>query len=349
VQKKITITFHDIEECGIYKRGEDEKVASGVEELLNDAWDWTLNDNKPLSETCPYEIPKSGNYLRTFMIGLESSGSTSFLVSTWNETPTQDGAVASLDGSSPADGVELKLTEMAPNAIPGYPTYFWFLPSLGVYATIQIDHGLNGNAGLNAFFKAAVKQCVKQVRWEKLDDGSLHIAGYAIDSDEAQKGFVGRFKSSLRRRPAQLDYLRENTHRIRKLHRKHQLSYEIPDDRGLFEKLMTNLGRGEPPAFEGKKKIVFELETQVSKTEFDLLTRNFEQDTDAAFEDVGFTLKGESSPRWLSHSLARDSFEIEVSTDGGQLIDGTELLDRLEGRKAEILALLGGTNEAGND
>jgi len=349
VQKKITITFHDIEECGIYKRGEEEKVASGVQELLNDAWDWTLNDNKPLAETCPYEIPKSGNYLRTFMIGLESYSSASFLVSTWNETPTQEGAVASLDGSSPADGVEVKLTEMAPNAIPGYPTYFWFLPSLGVYATIQVDHGLNGNAGLNAFLRAAVKQCVNQVRWEKSDDGSLRIAGYAINSDEAEKGFVGRFKSSLRRRPAQLDYLRENTHRIRKLHRKHQLSYEIPDDRSLFEKLMTNLGRGEPPAFQGKKKIVFELETQVSKTEFDLLTRNFEQDTDAAFEDVGFTLKGEASPRWLSHSLARDSFEIEISADGGQLIEGTELLDRLEGRKAEILALLGGTHEAGND
>ena len=42
------------------------------------------------------------------------------------------------------------------------------------------------------------------------------------------------------------------------------------------------------------------------------MIEGWETNHDSKWDDIGFTLTGEQNPRWLSNSLARDTFKLDV-------------------------------------
>ena len=65
-----------------------------------------------------------------------------------------------------------------------------------------------------------------------------------------------------------------------------------------------------------------------------------EEGHDSKWDDIGFTLKGEQVPRWLSNSLARDQFDLDVKRIDEEIVDATSLLEKLTEKRDLILALL---------
>jgi hypothetical protein len=81
-----------------------------------------------LDQTCTYEPSELSERIayRTFCYDLTSEeDNESFLLTTWNELPSSQGKIASVNGSAPVGDAEVSLTGIPEGNIPGYATYFW--------------------------------------------------------------------------------------------------------------------------------------------------------------------------------------------------------------------------------
>lgn len=143
------ITFYDIVKCGYHYRGQDIPAFGGLLDTLAQLRDWAFRDDRPLAETCTYEIEDTDSVLRTFCFDFAESENNDVLLVTWNETETLDGSMASVNGTDPAGQAHVSTNEVPPGHIAGYPTYFWFVPEYNVFAAIRFGNRANGHTGLN--------------------------------------------------------------------------------------------------------------------------------------------------------------------------------------------------------
>jgi len=128
MKEEADITFYNINKCGYFKYGNDTPEFGNVADTFAELKEWTSNEGMTLGETCTYEIAESEDILRTFCFGLIKNASTGdYLLTTWNETPSTEGNVASVETSKPVGEAEVSLTELPAGSIPGYATYFWII------------------------------------------------------------------------------------------------------------------------------------------------------------------------------------------------------------------------------
>lgn len=70
------------------------------------------------------------------------------------------------------------------------------------------------------------------------------------------------------------------------------------------------------------------------------MVEEWRKNHDSKWDDIGFTLKGEQVPRWLSNSLARDQYKLDVKRIDDEIVDASSLLEKLTDKRNFILSLL---------
>ncbi|MDG4948456.1 hypothetical protein NYR72_07935 [Actinobacillus equuli subsp. haemolyticus] len=152
------ITFYKINRCGLYVRSKNGSVSQpkflGAKELLADLSQWAIGKN--LADTDVFKNAQNQGFC-TYLADIKSGTDSTILVM-WNQVPHSDAGVLSLPNNSTVGSIQqADANAIMANSIPGYPTYFWFIPSRNVFATICFNTIVNGRAAMESYVKQFMK------------------------------------------------------------------------------------------------------------------------------------------------------------------------------------------------
>ncbi|BBL59937.1 hypothetical protein [Methylomonas koyamae] len=222
--EKVKIQFYKIAKCGYYKYGESSPEFGNIADILNQLYEWVSGNDKSLNETCTYELEDGEDIYRTFCFDIKRNQQTGdFVLVTWNETPTNEGRVVTVNGLQPVGNAEVNFTDLPEGSIPGYATYFWFVPNSNVFAAIRFYHTLLiGKSNLEKYLREYCAKFTSYVVVEENHDGA-EVFGYSFDGSDS-KHLKADFKSFLYKKPGQIEALRSSCDTITKVIRKNRLT-----------------------------------------------------------------------------------------------------------------------------
>ncbi|WP_374263667.1 hypothetical protein [Zoogloea sp.] len=332
------ITFYKISECGYYRRGTPSPDFGAVPELLRELLAWS--QGRPLVETKVFE-PADGQDLHpAYLLDIRGDGD-SWLVTTWNQTPSNEAGVASVKGESNVGAAQVVMNSIEEGSIPGFATYFWFIPSRGCFASIRFQHLWTGQKSLQCYMESYMSSFSSHVVTEEGNGDELEILGYAPNPGEEPVHVSPRFRTSLVYKPGETDVIRNGVESIRKIVRKTALTLTREADLAKWQQFLRWTKLRDQPAALQKVRVQYEISTGISLADLDAIIHDWNEQHDREWDDYGFCLKGESQKiRWLSHSLARSEFDLDVTRDNDEVVSPASLLAALADKRAAILRVL---------
>lgn len=342
--ENVKIQFYKINKCGFYRYAGEEPEFGSMEETLADLEAWVKSDGKALVETSTFETEDSESILKTYCFDIESESSTGdFLLVLWNETPSDEGRVASVNGSQPVGKVDVDYTDLPDGFIPGYATYFWIIPDLNIYASIRFSNNrMIGKDNLEQYIKEFMAKFSEFVLLsDKPDeDGNYEILGY----ENAGKDYFdvrSDFKSYIYNKEGEIDFLTKNREKISKIIKKNKLQSKIQVDRTLWESFLDSLNLGSNKNYSiSDVKVKFEVPFTPTQGEIEAIIKSWETDHQTKWDDVGFKLKGENKIYWLSHSVAKDEVHLDVVRDNNEIVEAKSLLLAITSIRKKLLLLI---------
>jgi hypothetical protein len=135
----VQLNLYSILRCGLYdetKRYPADKYAPpkvlAQYELLKDIKAWAIDSQRDFVRTTPVGLnPK------LYCYGVTEHDGT-ILLALWNELPISKGGIAYLPKNGPAQGSVPGTAKVGPGDIPGYMSYFIFVPALNRFAPVQV-------------------------------------------------------------------------------------------------------------------------------------------------------------------------------------------------------------------
>jgi hypothetical protein len=340
--EQVKIQFYRITKCGYYKHGETAPDFGGVADILHQLSEWVSRTGKALSETCTYELEDGEDSYRTFCFDIKRNQQTGdYVLVTWNETPTNEGRVVSVNGQQPVGNAEVSFTDLPEGSIPGYATYFWFVPSRNVFAAIRFHHTLLiGKSNLERYLREYCAKFTSYVVVEENEDGAK-IFGYSNNENDTQH-LRAEFRSDLYNKPGQVEALRNSASEITKIIRKNRLRPQVALHRSVWQKMLEGLRVSqESRTLTADVKIKYEIPFRPTVEQFDGMVAEWEENHESKWDDIGFKLSGDNEIRWLSHSIAKSEYNLDVQRNNDEIVDAQSLLDSLTQIRSIILGLIG--------
>lgn len=332
------ITIYKIERCGFYNFGENTPALSSAEDTLQNLTSWV--QGKTLAQTKTYEIADGDSELPTYCLNLIAAGYPSeYLLTTWNEVPSVAGNVASVSPNNTVGNATVQLSQLPQGNIPGFATYFWFLPFEGVFATILFQHRQNGHKSMVHYVKEYLAKFSPYVV-NQLNGQTMQVLGYRADATQQPQNLLPQFKTVLYRNPGKIEYLLDNCGSIRKMIRKNCLYANVQDDPLIWQNLLRYFHISDPPNLSEEVEIKFELPFTPNAAQLQEVIDGWQNHHATKWDDVGFTLKGDSSKiKWLSNSIATGEFQLNVTRDNLEVVNSTSLLSQLQSMRQTVLGM----------
>ncbi|UIN08457.1 hypothetical protein LGL88_05755 [Yersinia ruckeri] len=339
VSEAATITFYKIHKCGYYLYGSDEVAFGDCLELLTDLQGWA--NGKTLKQTKTYEANDA--VLPAYLLDLKRSGDN-FVLLLWNEVPSTDQSVPSVEedarfGTRPG----VILNAIQEGSIPGFATYFWFIPSRDLVASIKLNHTLTGQKAMQCYLHSFLKQSSNRVMAERVakEDGTYEVVvkGYKANPDDEhlpKKRHHPQFVTGMVKNPGKHDIIRQNANNITKIEKIVELDIAKSDELSLWQKLLVNMKISQPQNATVSTKIRYEVSPKVNLTDIEGMIADWNQNTDTNSCDYGFVFKGDPTMYRLSRSLARTKFSLELDRQDAEFITSESLLTELVGKRELI-------------
>ena len=339
MKEEASINFYRVARCGYYKHGKRAPAFCGLSDTLGELFQWVKDGKKSLSETCPYEIEDGEEGYRTFCFDIvNSKGNGEYIITTWNETPSTEGNFASVNGTNKPGHASVSLTAVPKNHIPGYATYFWFIPKRNILATIRFHHAVNGHQNLCRYMKFFLAKWTSHVVTDDDDEDADHsIVGYRKNDKSEAEHLNPMFRSLVLRKPGQIEQLRKNREDIRTIYRKNLLSHKSNADVSFFSGLLVQLGLQDPPKPNHDIRVKYEFNHTPEEVELNHIIAEWEKEHNTKWDDVGFKLRGDSEIIWLSHTLAKRTIELDVTRSNAEIVDAESLLNAVQHSRAALL------------
>ncbi len=335
------ITFYKIDRCGLYVSGALNPALGDLSSFLQQLKRWVVKNDKTLDETCTFGLVESEGVERTFCYDLASDTNTGdYLLTTWNEIVSYNGRVAAVPSGSRVGNAKVEFTSLPKNSIPGYATYFWFVPAKSVYATIRFQSRLNGKRNLEKYLREFIGKFSDYVILSDYGDSDLNIAGYRAKPEDPLLNLYPQFSSSVVKRLGQVDYIIKNRINIRKITRHNTLSPGVKNNQESWQKLLRSLGIKKEKILSVDVRLTYDFPFTPTEEELKEIIDEWESSHDSRWDDVGFTFACEQSPRWLSHSVAKDDFELETLDVANEIHEATSILEALASMRDSILAVM---------
>lgn len=346
--EEAAIQFYNITRCGYYGNYSSEREFGDLGGTLSTLQEWTRRDDMQLRRTKIFEPEEGSNIRPTYCYDIQhDEESENYLLTTWNETPTSEGQYASVEAEAPVGDADVTLTDVPDGTIPGYVTYFWFVPEEAILATVQFQHRVaNGKPGLEEYLKTFLaRHHSEHVSLVQNGEAELEVEGYQRrpGEDVDVRDLNARFRSRTIRPPGPVDHIRANRPGIYKVIRKSKLDGETIANTpvSFYQALLSKIGinRGGQPADPVRSR--YEVNFTPTEGQLENIIENWEQDGgDEAWDDVGFKMSGDSKIYWLSHSLSRYEEELGVDRINDGIVSGKSLLSELDDMEDDLLARL---------
>lgn len=338
--REATITFYQIEECGYYRRRDKAAVFGETAVTLRNLAQWSRG--KRVSLTKLWELTEQNDdQLPVYLFDMKQDGGD-WLIATWNEVSSTENAVLSIAEQSVVGmRAETHANEVVDRTIPGFPAYFWFLPDRGVMATIKFERTPAAKDAMVMYLLHYMRQESPYVVQD--DDGN--IIGYedATATERTTGKPYPRFKVSPYAKPGEVDLILRSRESIRKIVRSGVLHPNNAVDTAAFGGLLAFLrGVKRNRSVVGEQKVKIEMDLTPTADELkSMVDIELSLDRNKEWGGLGVVLQGEGGRvRWVSHSLARDTFEFELRLDSSGVVMVESLLGQLQSSKNKILRIL---------
>ena len=174
-QEQAKISFYRVNKCGFYEWGAAAPAFGDLDDSLEQLHKWA--NGVELSQTKIANPAGKEGGMPVYLAGIEKHGD-SWIFATWNEVPATEGGVASIAMNSVVGAPEVHINGIKPNSIPGYATYFWALPQLGVLASVRFNHKVSGQQEMRAYLERFLALESEYAVEGQNEDGALSIVGY---------------------------------------------------------------------------------------------------------------------------------------------------------------------------
>lgn len=340
-QEQVSITFYKIDKCGYYEQGEETpEFGYNISDIFNQLSAWVAD--KELKNTGTFN--ETERYKQTYCYSLKKLNGRYLLV-TWNAVPNSEGNVAAVRGNELVGKPTVEeATFSNEDAIPGYATYFYFIPADNIFATILFSGQLNGQQAMVRYLSNYLKYFSEHVVKGSYSNGTgyKHL-GFkeGLNDFDPVRRLKACFSTSLMRNEGKIDEIRDRIRDIRKLESRTTLKYEATDDKdatdSLLEGLLALVNANEPD--EDRYTSVglsYSMTFRPTEEELANMIEHWSGNMHIDGEDVGFKMEGDNSTYWLGKSLARTSYEIDITRSNDHIVDPTLLLQELFKNEREI-------------
>lgn len=329
--EEVKLVYFTVNRCGYYLPGEAHLEFGGLAEALAEIDAWTRG--KTMRQTKAFDPKKTDPMFPVYIADMALDKATgNAVIVTWNETPSINGQVAAAAGDDPVGKVGVSLVDVPENSIPGFPCFFFFIPSHSTVVNLRFEgqnHG--GQPGMARYILEFLGRYSSHVQIKHTDDG-VEINAYIENAGDEPSGAYPAYRTRLTRVPGKVDWLRKRYAEIRKLVRKDDLTVGGDAARAKMHTIWDWFGV-EKPKLPEKRNIHFNFELDCSLTEaqFDTLVQ-FEAEEQNLGQDIGFKLKGRNETHWLSSALVKQEFEVNVIRKPEGTVSATDLLNALSNR-----------------
>lgn len=344
--EEAVIQFYKVTRCGYYEYYSSEREFGDIAGTLSTLRQWTRKDKMQLRRTKIFE-PGEGSSIRpTYCYDIQcDNGSRNYLLTTWNQTPTSEGQYASVEAEAPVGEANVTLTDVPNGTIPGYATYFWFIPEEEILATVQFQHRIaNGKPGLEEYLNTFLaRHHSEHVSLVQNGEEELDLEGYQRHPGADIRDLEARFRTSTIRPPGPVDHIRRNRLGIYKVIRKSKLDGETIANTSVSNHQaflsMLGINQGKQPADPVRSR--YEVNFTPTEGQLEEIIENWQQDRgDEAWDDVGFKMSGDSKTYWLSHSISKFEEVLDVDRDNDEIVNSGSLLSELNDMEDDFLERL---------
>ncbi len=309
-----TLFIYDISRCGLYlpKTKSPKHLSTGS--LLKEMKKWAIDTDKPIIETSTY----TGNhrYQETFCLDLVE-GQGQYLLALWNKVSQSKSGIGLINGSKSASDATMSHAPVSKNDIPGFPTFFWFLPSSNKVVAIRLDNPALGIGQLREYIKGYLNHFCSYTVSNTVDDEEFH--GFADfpkpntgeDNRVINSKLFSSFSISASEVPGKQNEFLMRYDEVTKLVKDVHVYNNLQDSTaGILEKVSSIFN--DLPAAK-KKKIRIQMPVSLKEEEMKELINLYNENDGSEEYDVGFVFKGASAHiDWLSGSQQRLEESINV-------------------------------------
>jgi len=167
-----------------------------------------------------------------------------------------------------------------------------------------------------------------------------NIVGYSNGPGEETQLLHPMFRSSLHKKPGQSEYLKNQRPNIRMMIRKNKLVPDVQIDTSLWQNMLQKLGLHASTEISHDVKVKYEIPYCPSAQELENVINEWDVSHSSKWDDVGFKLIGESETYWLSHSISKETIELDIRRENAEVVNGESLLSSLSLIRNSMIALL---------
>lgn len=348
------VRFYSIEKCGYYTDGKENEGKSSfefgkVDEILADLERWVKG--KKLNETSTYGDENDSLY-PTYCYGVQSNDFGDYFITTWNTTAESSKPIASVAGEGPVGRATVNLTKILDGYIPGFPTYFWVIPSIGKIATIQFKERKQGLVELRPYLKRFMANhssyCIKgPAKENKNGEIIVEILGYSETGANHPRPLRARFDTKFYENiNRNLIFVRARRSQITKVLRQTSLSKSTREQATILGNIFSYTGLTNAREEDLKVKFDYGIELpKPSEKELDEIIANWEEKTNeqnGTHEKLGFHIAGEEKKVvWVDSAYLSQNFELRVSQEKGKFISLDSLNTAISSIRQSILEDVG--------
>lgn len=329
------IKFFDIKRCGFYKKRAGAPVFGGLDNTLENLNKWATDGRTFVNTTC-YQPDPDNDLLSTYFCSWSRNKATKdSLLVLWNQSPNDDGVIYGMNPTLPPGATAMLSTDFGKEpAIPGAPSYIWFVPSKNVFATIRFNHSVQGKGNLDHYLNGFLQNKSKY----RVLDTEGKVVGYSPNGEasEDSEQMHPRFEAYGRKQEELEAELLTNITKITRIVKRETLNYAVPDDRGPFERVFSKL-LPSPPVFNQLRSISHELQFSPTEAELKAIIKNFDElGQDTFIKNAGFVYR---DGKKIMLTGANVAFEHHFNIDRGenQLISAERLLKEISTQRADLL------------
>lgn len=339
---KATITLYHIKACGLYKGARSRQPEFGeLSSILGDLSRW--GDGQYLEDTKTFDPEENSDIFPVYLADIATLDGD-WLVAMWNEVPESEGGIAAVTGRSHVGSPTVEITEKKQGTIPGFATYFWFIPERDVLATIRLQRPFTGQQAMQLYMDNFIRYYCSHVVHNVDTSGSDDISpvGYVRRPGDEPLSLHAKFRTQLCRLPSEIDQLARSAPDIYKVSKKETINLLTTVQRTRWESL-GNIFNLPSLSLDNRKKARLEYTTDISMTDEDVLAAYADWESSNGPEngtDIGFKLRGTSNFVWFSGSIARDEIDVELSNTTPEFYDPAVLLQSLRRHRARLIGML---------
>lgn len=332
------ITFYDIQDCGYFKRGGEAPVFGDATAMLAGLKDWS--EKVLFGATRIKGVGGRGCYaIEAKKLGQNND----WLLVLWNESHNHENNIPSVHLNSKKGEPIVRKNGVEEGTVPGFPTYFLFLPDKKKFGVVRFEGDSSCLANLRLYVEGFMRSFSPTAVMKEGDDGGMKLAGH-IDPNDAEKAVQKvrpRFRFKVKLKSSDVSFIKGNRAKIKRVIRQEVLNGRLVDEKTRLTKVLDFLrgGAAGGKVIQDTVKVEYSVDYTPDADELDGIIATYKDDEDS---DIGFKFAGDGHTRWLGRGLASDVFALDdVQQEDGVVVMET-LTRALQRHRVAVLQLADG-------